>query len=138
LLSNWIWSQDNIVFFSPFFNFCFILVEGFKSININVGDLVSLSLFDMSSVSHDANLNNANVLLWFYYKPYVVVWLNRWNVCLGHSLWDQFVIRQFLRTFFVFFRSKDQWWSSSRSRSWFYSLWFKVKKIINILIKWNK
>ena len=57
LLSNRVRCQEDIVFLCPLFNFGLILVESLKSINVNVWDFVSGSLFDMDGVGEDTNLS---------------------------------------------------------------------------------
>jgi len=57
LLSNRITSEEDIILLSPFFNFGLILIEGLKSININVGNSSSSSFFNVSGISENANLN---------------------------------------------------------------------------------
>jgi hypothetical protein len=57
LLGNRITSQQDIKFLSPFFDFGLILIEGFKTLNIDVWNSSSSCFFNMSSISKNANLN---------------------------------------------------------------------------------
>ena len=57
LLGNRITSQQNVELLGPLFDFCLILIEGFKTLNIDVWNSSSSCFFNMSSISKNANLN---------------------------------------------------------------------------------
>ena len=63
LLSDRFRSEEDIVLFSPFFDFCFVLIECLKTVDVDVGDVVGSCLFNVSSVSEDADLNDRNSTL---------------------------------------------------------------------------
>ena len=57
LLGNGITSQQNVELLGPLFDFCLILIEGLKTLNIDVWNSSSSCFFNVSSISKNADLN---------------------------------------------------------------------------------
>ena len=57
LLCNRVRSNENIEFLGPFFYLGFVFVESLQAINVNVGNFLSGTFFNMDSIGEDTNLN---------------------------------------------------------------------------------
>jgi hypothetical protein len=63
LLSNRVTGQQEVVLFGPLFDFSLIFIEGLETLDVDVGNVVSIGFLNMGGVGENADLNKASVTL---------------------------------------------------------------------------